>query len=329
MFRYVVRRLIGVGVMMIIISFITFMLFFAIPNNPAALSCGKGCTPTVIKQTEHKMGIDEPILVQYGKYMKGIVAGRTFGEGTAVNDCPAPCLGFSFRSDRPVTGLIVDALPVTLSISFGAFVLWVFFGISTGVVSALKRGTIIDRATMIVTLATVSLPVFFTGLMMLYFIVIKFGLMPYPSYVGLLDNPLQWAQNLLLPWLSLAFLQAALYTRLTRANMLETMGEDYIRTARAKGLAERKVIFKHGLRAALTPIVTIAGIDLGTLLGGAVITESVYNFNGLGRLLIRSVTGLDLPTIVGVTVLAAFFIILLNFLVDLLYAAIDPRVRLV
>lgn len=329
MFRYIIRRLIGVGVLMVIISFITFMLFFAIPNNPAALSCGKGCNPSVIKATEHKMGLDQPKLVQYGQFMKGIVAGRTYGEGTAVNECPAPCLGFSFRSDRPVTELIVDALPVTLSIALGAFVLWLFFGISAGVISALKRGTIIDRTVMFVTLATVSLPSFFTGLMMLYFVVIKFGLMSFPSYVGLLDNPYLWAQNLLLPWLTLAFLFAALYTRLTRANMLETMGEDYIRTARAKGLVERKVIFKHGLRAALTPIVTIAGLDLGALLGGAVITESVYNFNGLGRLLIRSVTDLDLPVIVGVTVLAAFFIVTLNFLVDLLYAAIDPRVRLV
>jgi peptide/nickel transport system permease protein len=329
MFRYIIRRLIGVAVLLVVISFITFMLFFAIPNNPAALSCGKGCTPEVIKATEHKMGIDQPIMVQYGKYMKGIVAGREFGEGSAINKCPAPCLGFSFRSDRPVTDLIVDALPITLSISIGAFVLWVTFGVATGVISALKRGTVIDRVVMFITLATVSLPAFFTGLMMLYFIVIKFGLMTFPSYVGFLDNPFLWAQNLLLPWLTLAFLFAALYTRLTRANMLETMGEDYIRTARAKGLAERKVIFKHGLRAALTPIVTIAGLDLGALLGGAVITESVYNFNGLGRLIVRSVTDLDLPVLVGVTVLAAFFIVMLNFLVDLLYAAIDPRVRLV
>jgi peptide/nickel transport system permease protein len=329
MFRYIIRRLIGVLILMVVISFITFLLFFAIPSNPAALSCGKGCTPTVIKATEHKMGIDEPILVQYGKYMKGLVAGRTFGEGTAVNKCPAPCLGFSFKTDQPVLGMITDAFPITLSISIGAFVLWIFFGISTGVISALKKGTIIDRVTMFITLATVSLPSFFTGLMLLYFIVIKYGLMTFPSYVGFLDNPYEWAKNLLLPWITLAFLFAALYTRLTRANMLETMGEDYIRTARAKGLSERKVIFKHGLRAALTPIVTIAGLDLGGLLGGAVITESVFNFNGLGRLVVRSSTDLDLPVLVGVTVLAAFFIVMLNFLVDLLYAAIDPRVRLV
>src|SRR3954451_9445159 len=164
MFRYIIRRLLGMVILMVIISFVTFMLFFAIPNNPAALSCGKGCTPTVIKQTEHKMGLDQPILVQYGNYMKGLVSGRTFGEGTAKNDCPAPCLGFSFRSDRPVLGLITDAFPITLSISIGAFILWVVLGVSTGILSALKRGTVIDRVTMFITLATVSLPAFFTGL---------------------------------------------------------------------------------------------------------------------------------------------------------------------
>jgi len=329
MVRYIIRRLLGIVVLMIIISFVTFALFYAMPVNPAALTCGKSCTPAVIAANEHKLGLDKPLIEQYWEFVKGIPLGRDFGEGTAVNHCPAPCLGYSYNPEEPVTGLITDALPITLSIAIGSFILWILIGVSTGVLSALKRGTLLDRTVMVITLAGVSLPAFFTALCVLIFVCIKWQLYPVPAYSPFLSNPFDWAKNLLPLWVVLAFLFAALYTRLTRANMLETMGEDYIRTARAKGLPERTVIVKHGLRAALTPIITIAGLDLGSLLGGAVLTETVFNFNGLGRLTVRSVTDLNLPVIVAVTLIASLFIIVANFVVDLLYAAVDPRVRLV
>jgi peptide/nickel transport system permease protein len=328
MLRYIARRLIGMVVLLLVISFVTFQLFFAVPLDPAALTCGKACTPDVVAANRKKMGLDKPNLVQYGNFIKGIVAGRTYGEGTQTVACDAPCLGFSFREERPVRSMLVERVPITLSLSVGAFVIWLVVGVSIGIVSALKRGSLVDRSLMFLALAAVSLPSFFTGLMVLFFLVIKWGIFDFPTYVAFTDNPFLWAKNLFLPWVVLALLFAALYTRLTRANMIETMSEDYIRTARAKGLSERKVIFKHGLRAALTPIITIAGLDLGTLLGGATITETVFNFQGLGRLTLSAATEYDLPVLVGVTIVAAFFIVLANLIVDLLYAVVDPKVRL-
>jgi len=328
MLRYIARRLLGMAALLVVISAVTFVLFFAGSVNPAGLSCGKACTPQLVASIEQKLGIDKPIYVQYGQFIKGIFVGREFGEGTQINQCPAPCFGYSFKDDRSVTDMLVERLPVTLSLAVGAFVIWLVVGVSVGVLSALKRGSLLDRLVMLLALAAVSLPAFFTGLMILTFVVIKWGIFDTPAYTPFTDNPFVWAENLILPWITLAMLFAALYARLTRANMIETMGEDYIRTARAKGLAERKVIFKHGLRAALTPIITIAGLDLGSLLGGAVLTETVYNFQGLGRLTVQAATEFDLPVLVGVTVVAAFFIVLLNLIVDVLYAVVDPKVRL-
>src|SRR5689334_8064539 len=219
------------------------------------------------------------------------------------------------------------ALPVTVSLAIGAAVLWLVGGVSIGVLSALRRGSIFDRFSMGIALAGVSLPVFFTGLLSLEIFSYKWPLFPNVHYVGITSNPLLWARNLVLPWITLAFLYAALYARLTRAGMLEPMSEAYIRTARAKGLAERKVIFKHGLRAALTPIVTTFGMDLGLLLGGAIITEVTFSMHGLGLFTVEAVQNQDLPEILGVTMLAAFFIVLANLVVDILYAFVDPRVR--
>jgi peptide/nickel transport system permease protein len=238
-----------------------------------------------------------------------------------------PCFGFSFTTDQPVWSLITDRFPVTLSIAVGAAVMWLLIGVTIGIASALRRGTWFDKSAMTVALAGVSTPVYLTGIVALFFLSAKWRVLPYPSYVGFTDNPLAWAQNLIMPWLTLAFLYAALYARLTRASMLETMGEDYIRTARAKGLPERQVIGKHGLRAALTPIITIFGLDLGALLGGAILTETVFGLPGLGQLALRAVFNIDLPIIMGVTVVAAFFIVVMNLIVDVVYAVIDPKVR--
>jgi peptide/nickel transport system permease protein len=263
--------------------------------------------------------------------MIGIVHGRDFTDGLNLEHCGAPCLGYSFQYQSSVTALMVDRFSVTVSLAIGASILWLVAGVAVGVVSALKRGTLLDRASMLVALAGVSLPVYFTGLILLF--LFTYGpdwLKWFPNagtYVGFTDNPAQWAQNLVLPWVSLAFLYAALYARLTRANMLETMGEDYIRTARAKGLPARTVVSKHALRAALTPIVTIFGLDLGGLLGGAILTEQTFSLQGLGKLSIDAINKLDLPVIMGVVIVGAVFLVVANIVVDVLYAVIDPRVR--
>jgi peptide/nickel transport system permease protein len=216
---------------------------------------------------------------------------------------------------------------VTLSLAIGASIIWLVSGVAIGVLSALKRGSIFDRFSMGVALAGVSLPIFFTGLIALELFSYRWPIFPNVQFVPFTENPWLWAKNLVLPWITLAFLYAALYARLTRAGMLETMSEDYIRTARAKGLPERTVIVKHGLRAALTPIVTIFGMDLGLLLGGAVITEVTFSLHGLGMFTIEAINNQDLPEILGVTLLAAFFIVIANLFVDILYAYVDPRVR--
>ncbi|MGE5762764.1 MAG: ABC transporter permease [Mycobacterium leprae] len=327
MLGYIVRRLLGVVLLLFVVSAIAFGLFFLIPANPAQQACGKACNPERIAIIEHKLGLDKPLLTQYGQFLKGIVAGRDYGEGTQVTHCPAPCFGFSFTTDQPVWELIKDRFPVTLSIAVGAAVLWLVVGVSIGIVSALRRGTWFDKAAMTFALTGVSTPVYLTGIVALFFLSATWHVLPYPTYVAFTDDPLAWAQNLIMPWFTLAFVFAAMYARLTRASMLETMGEDYIRTARAKGLPERQVVGKHGLRAALTPIVTIFGLDLGQVLGGAILTETVFGLPGLGQLALRAVFNTDLPIVMGVVLVAAFFVVIMNLAVDLVYAVLDPKVR--
>ena len=331
--RYVIRRLITMVLLLLVLSMITFSLFFLAPKaiglDVVDAFAPKSANPASIEDIKEKLGLDKPVPEQYWLFLKGIFVGRDYNSGPDVNHCPAPCLGFSFSSGQPVRALLQDRLPVTFSIAIGAAVMWLTFGVATGVVSALRKGTVLDRSAMGVALAGVSLPVYFTGLVGLS--LFTFGppwlkIFPHVGYSSFRDNPLTWAQNLLLPWIVLAFLYSALYARLTRASMLETMGEDYIRTARAKGLSERTVVGKHALRAALTPIVTIFGLDLGSLLGGAVLTESVFSLPGVGKLSIDAIGTNDLPVIMGTVLIAAAFIILANLLVDILYALLDPKV---
>jgi peptide/nickel transport system permease protein len=328
--RYIVRRLIGVVALVFIVMTITFGIFFLVPASPATLACGKSCSPERIADINQKLGLDKPVFFasdsQYVEYVKGFLVGRSFADDTI--DCDAPCFGVSFQTDQDVLDTILDRLPVTFSVAIGAAVLWLLIGTSIGILSALRKGRAVDKASMATALAGVSLPVYLTALVASTIICGKLGWFDYPKYNDFTENPIAWAQGLAMPWLTLAFLYAALYARITRANMIETMGEDYIRTARAKGLTERKVVGKHGLRAALTPIVTIFGLDLGGLLGGAVLTESAFGLPGMGRLAIESIQTVDLPLILGVTVFAAFFIVFANFVVDLVYAVIDPKVRL-
>jgi peptide/nickel transport system permease protein len=318
--------------LMIIISVVTFGVFFMVPKlagtNPAELYVGKSATPADVAATGRKLGLDQPIPVQYGRFVKGIFVGRDFDSGTNKNHCAAPCFGYSFRNDRPVWPLLLDRLPVTISLAIGAAVIWLLGGVLAGVVSALRRGTILDRAMMIIALAGVSLPIYFTGLLAQLVFVHNLHWFKGGEYINFADDPFGWANKLFLGWVTLALLYAATYARLTRAQMLETVSEDYIRTARAKGLRERVVIGKHAMRSVLTPIVTIFGLDVGQLLGGAILTESVFGLPGIGRLSIDAVNTKDLPVVLGVTLFGALFIVVANFLVDILYAVIDPRVRL-
>ncbi|HET6483089.1 MAG TPA: ABC transporter permease [Actinoplanes sp.] len=328
MVRFVIRRLLLAVTTLFAISVITFLLFFAVPSSPATVMCGKQCSPEQIAQTEHRLGIDKPIVEQYGTFVKGIFVGRVIGEGDFIRECPAPCLGYSFRTDEPVTDILGRTIPVTVSIVFGAAVMWLVIGVSLGMTSALKRGTVFDRFAIGVSLVGASLQVYFFGLVLLLVFVYSTGLLPTPSYTPFTENPGKWALGLLLPWITLGFLNSALYARLSRAQMLETLSEDYVRTARAKGLTKRKVYIRHALRAAITPIITIAGLDIGASLGGTVITESIFGLQGLGRTAVKAVGDLNLPIVLATVLVAAAFIVFANIIVDMLYAVVDPRVRL-
>ena len=334
MITFVIRRLVATVFLLIVVSAITFAIFFIIPRlagqNTYQLATeyvGRNPTRQAVLQIEAQLGLDHPLYVQYGNFLKGIVLGTHYNSGTSITYCPPPCFGYSFRTQQPVWPQMISDLPVTLSLAVGAAIIWLVGGVSIGIISALKRGTLFDRFSMSIALIGVSLPIFFTGLISLELFSYKWPIFPNVTFVPFSTNPLLWARNLVLPWICLAFLYAALYARLTRAGMLETMSEDYIRTARSKGLPERTVIFKHGLRAALTPILTIFGMDLGLLLGGAIITEVTFSLHGLGLFTVEAVQNQDLPEILGVTLLAAFFIVIANLVVDILYAVLDPRVK--
>lgn len=317
--------------MLLVVTLTTFAIFFMIPkwagSDPALLFVGKQSDPEAIEGIRQKLSLDDPLLVQFWHFIEGLFVGRDYANGNDVTHCPAPCFGYSFRTEQAVWPQLTDAMPVTLSLAAGACVLWLVGGVAAGVVSALRRGTLWDRAAMGVALAGVSLPIYFTGLLSLAVFSYQLNWVDV-DYKSLGDDPGVWFQSLVLPWITLAFLYAATYARLTRATMLEIMGEDYIRTARAKGLRERVVIGRHAMRSTWTPILTLLGLDLGALLGGAVLTETTYNLPGLGRLAVTAISNKDLPVILGVTLMAALFIVVANLIVDLLYAVVDPRVRL-
>jgi peptide/nickel transport system permease protein len=334
MLQYVIRRSVAIVLMLLAISIITFLLFFAIPRDPARLTCGKNCTPALLKTNRHVLGYDKPIATQYFDFLKGMFVERKFPDDPQLEKtnpqnivhCKAPCLGYSPTQQTTINNILGKAAPITISIAIGSFVLWVVVGVALGVLSALRHGKFVDRLLLGVSLIGYSFPTFFVGLIVLQIVTIKYGLLPEPNYVSPFEDPVGWASGMLGAWITLAFVYAALYIRLTRAKMLETMTEDYIRTARAKGLSRSKVVFRHGLRAALTPIVTIAGLDLASVLGGAAITEVVFNLNGIGKVGIFAIQQLDLPIIVVVVLIAAAAVVIMNFVVDLLYAVIDPRV---
>lgn len=324
MLRFLVRRLAGAALILFVVVSATFFLFFAVPDDPARLSCGKTCTPETLAAIRADLGLDDTVPRQYWDYLSGIAAGRDFGD----TRCEAPCLGYSFVNHEPVLDTLLDRFPATLSLALGASAIFLTLGIGAGVIAALNRGGALDKATMALSLVGASVTIQFLGVLARYVFVDELRWLPKPEYNPLLDGPADWAGGLLLPWLTLAVVQAAVYTRLTRASMVDALGEDHIRTVRAKGLTPFQVTGKHAWRGAVTPVLTVYGIELGTLLGGAVITETTFNVPGIGKLAVTAVANSDLPMIMGVVLIAASAMVLANVVVDALYAVIDPRVRI-
>ncbi len=328
MLRYVIRRLIGAVVILAVVSFTTFLLFFAIPGDPARLSCGKTCTPERLADIRAGLGIDDPVLVQYGAFMKGIFVGRDFTQAGELVHCDVPCFGYSFSNQQPVWDTVVDRYPATLSLALGAAVLFLVVGVGLGAISALRAGSLLDRAGISFSLVGASVQIFFLGPLLSNIFVNQLGWMPQARYVPLTDDPVGWFQGLLLPWIVLAFVSIAVYARLTRASAIEALGEDFVRAGRARGLPSRTLHLKHTGRATVTPVLTVFGLDLATLLGGAIITETVFNIQGVGKLALTAINSDDLPLIMATVLIAAAFIVIGNLIVDLFYAVIDPRVRI-
>jgi peptide/nickel transport system permease protein len=328
---YLIRRLFAAAVMLVVIILAVFCIFFLIPKwagvDIALSFVGKQADPAAVEGVREKLGLGDPIYLQVWDFFKGIFVGRTYTGGGDSIHCAAPCFGYSFRSEQAIWPVLTDRFPVTLQLALGAALLWLVFGVAAGVLSALKRGSLWDRGAMVVALSGVSLPIYFTGMLSLAIFV--FGLKWFDGkYVPIGDSFTGWLGGMILPWITLAFLYAAMYARITRATMLEVLGEDYIRTARAKGLGEPVVIGKHAMRSTMTPILTMLGMDLGALIGGAILTESTFNLPGLGRAVLDAIRNVDLPVILGVVLITSLAVLIANLVVDVLYAVIDPRVRL-
>ncbi|MEW2394646.1 ABC transporter permease [Streptomyces sp. NPDC046862] len=324
MLQFLIRRLIGAVVIMFLIGAFTFFLFYTIPADFAELACGKNCSPENIAVIRENLGLDKPITQQFWEFMTGIVTGRDFPQG----HCSAPCLGVSFDSGEFVWDSITDRFPLTLSLTVGGLVIFLVLGLGSGLLAAWKRGTVIDKLVSGASMVLSSFQIYFLGPIVLGIFVFSTGWMDNPKYVPFTDDPVGWVVGLLIPWAVMATIFTAQYTRMARSTMIEQLSEEHVRTARAKGMRQRYVFFRYAWRGSLIPIVTIIGMDLSALLSGAVVTEFTFDLPGLGRLAVQSSLTKDLPLTMGVMLFGAFFILMLNILVDLAYAYIDPRVRL-
>jgi len=318
MTRYIIRRLLWGVLLLILVSALTFVFFRVFPTaDPATLRAGRLQNPKIIAAIRHDLGLDKSLLTQFWIYMKGIFLHFD--------------LGFSYYSGASVKSLIFSRLPATVSLVLGGAVVWLATGLTIGIISALRSGTLLDRASMGTALVFVSAPEYWLGLVVLYLFSADIGVFKiFPgagSYTPLTTDPVKWFTALIMPWFVVAAGTAAIYARLIRGSLIETMGEDYIRTARAKGLRERRVVLRHGVRAAINPILTILGLDIGILLGSAVLVETVFNIPGIGRLNYDAIQHSDFPIVQGTVLLASFFIIIANIIVDIVYAYLDPRVR--
>ncbi|MBJ7506467.1 MAG: ABC transporter permease [Candidatus Nanopelagicus sp.] len=328
--RFVLRRAYFAVLTLLLVSVVVYGVFSILPFDPAALTCGQKCTPAIVEANRVKLGFDKPLWEQYWLFLSGIFLGRTYGAGSAEFTCPAPSFGYSFNENMCVTDMLKEALPITINLAIGAFIIWIIVGVGLGLLAANFRGRWPDTISTVFVLLGTSMPTFVTGLFFLIYVTIKWKIVPLSlsGYISLLDDPVKYFQYFILPWITLAILYAAFYTRFTRATVLETLGEDYIRTARAKGLSERVVLLKHTMRAVLAPITTSAGLDIAGLIGGAIITESIFNLPGLGRMTLQAVYEFDLSVVLATTILAASVVITMNLIVDIAYGYLDPRVRM-
>jgi peptide/nickel transport system permease protein len=328
--RFILRRAYFAVLTLLLVSVVVYGVFSILPFDPAALTCGQKCTPAIVEANRVKLGFDKPLWEQYWLFLSGIFLGRTYGAGSAEFTCPAPSFGYSFNENMCVTDMLKEALPITINLAIGAFIIWIIVGVGLGLLAANFRGRWPDTISTVFVLLGTSMPTFVTGLFFLIYVTIKWKIVPLSlsGYISLLDDPVKYFQYFILPWITLAILYAAFYTRFTRATVLETLGEDYIRTARAKGLSERVVLLKHTMRAALAPITTSAGLDIAGLIGGAIITESIFNLPGLGRMTLQAVYEFDLSVVLATTILAASVVITMNLIVDIAYGYLDPRVRM-
>ena len=311
---FVVRRLLGVVAVLFAVSVIVFLIFNVIPNyDPAQQMAGRNPTPQLVESIREEWGFDDSLPQQYLAMMGKILSGDVV----------------SYQGRENVVERIAEGAPATLSLCIGAAIVWMFFGILFGYLSAVRSGGLLDRALTVLTVAGISVPVFWLAAILLNYLAYETGLFPSQGYVALSEDPLDWAHHLILPWVTLAITLIGLYSRVLRSNMLDAMQEDHVRTARAKGLAEHAVMRRHVLRNSLIPIVTLFGLDFGALIGGgAILTEAIFNLNGVGQYLYESIENLDLPPIMAITLFGAFFVVLFNALVDIAYAFLDPRVAL-
>jgi len=335
MFRYLIRRILWAAVLFFVVTLVTYVIFFLVPNDLASKVAGQGSSQAQRARAIHYLGLDRPVYVQYGKFMWRLIKSVPVRvAGVPVFVLPQGDLGRSFVRATPVSTLILSAAPVTASLVFGGVIVWLLIALPVGILSALRPRSLLDRASMTFVLIGISAHPVWIGLIFAYVFGFKLGWFPISNYCDFFNpstdcgGPVQWAYHMFLPWLTYAILFAALYVRMIRANVMEAMNEDYVRTARAKGAPESRVLRSHVLRNALLPVVTMLGMDIGIGLGGAIFTETIYNLPGLGKLALRAIGDTDLPIVMGVVVFATFAIIIFNLLIDLLYAWIDPRIRL-
>jgi peptide/nickel transport system permease protein len=316
--RFLIRRILSGIIVLWVVATATFLLFFARPVETVGRAlAGRAATPQVIANTIRALGLNEPIRVQYWHFIDRLLHGN---------------LGFSYYSQQSVNTIVKQDLPPTVSVVVGGIVLWLIVGLGVGILSATRARSLFDRLATVGVLVGISMPVFVLGELLLLVVFLPLNEHGFTwvqdGYAGITSGIVPWAGHMILPWIALATVQAAIYTRLSRGSLLDTLGEDYIRTARAKGLTERRVIYRHGVRAALTPVVSQLGIDTGTLLGGVVVVEAVFGLGGIGQAAVQAINTDDLPVIIGFVILAAVFVVVANIIVDLVYSFLDPRVRI-
>jgi peptide/nickel transport system permease protein len=332
MFAYIVKRLIAGFVVVVLISMMVFALFWYGPANPARPLCNidtsNRCRDSLLKIYTKNMGFDDTIGHQYALWAKGVVAGRTIELGADQYHCAAPCLGIDYRTKTPVWEELKVKFPATLSLAIGAGALYLLIGVTIGVLAARRRGTLGDKMLVTSTLVMSSIPFYLVALLAYIYFVIILNLFPSTGYHPITQNPAAWFGGLLLPWLVLGLYGSTSYTRFSRGSMVEALSEDYIRTAKAKGLPTRKVVFKHGLRAAIVPVITIFGLDFATLLAGTVFAERIFQIEGIGKWGLDAVAVKNLPVVSATVLVAAIFVVMSNLVVDIIYSFLDPRVRI-